>query len=188
MTEKGTLFLYRLFHILYFSIIYPVTVVDSLCSYSYIGPKCGTPNSWHSAMIHTDTISPIVLIVHPIHHKEAHLVAGSDTHSLHLLHLLFPSLPLRHFCLKSVCLSEFWRSFSKQTNSLFNSFLSFNYKKGGVGDNSGKAKAGVLSFPLDTWKAKSEWQSSEYLCVYTHSSFKANICHEHWQTQMFSSR
>lgn len=66
-------------------------------------------------------------------------------------------------------------------------FLSFNYKKWGE-NSSGKAKASAFSFPLDTWKAKSEWQSSEYLCVYTHSSFKANICPEHWQTQMFSSR
>jgi len=125
-------------------------------------------------MVQVDTISPIVLVVHSTHHKEAHLHSGSDIYSLHpSLFSLTPPLPLRDYCLKPAF--DFWRSSSKQTISFFNSFFYLLTIKEGK-CNSGKAKANVPSFPLDTWKAKSERQSSEYLCVYTHSSFKANIC------------
>lgn len=150
---------------------------------------CGTnpPNAIRHVvhpMTDKDTTSSTVLIVHPTHHKEAHLHSGSDNHSLPPLCSL-PPLPFRHCCLKSACLSS-EDAFLNKPIHFFKRFLSFHYKKGG--DSNGKAEASILSFPLDTWKAKSEWQSSEYLCVCTHSSFKANICPEHWQTQMFSSR
>ena len=87
-----------------------------------------------------------------------------------------PALPQGHCCLKSVFQSSQEASLNEPIHFHKGFFPLFNYKIWWGGKQWWKANASVPTFHLEAWKAKSEWQSSEYLCVYTRSSFKANIC------------
>lgn len=59
---------------------------------------------------------------------------------------------------------------------IFSRFFFFSYIKKEKTTTVRKQRPASPGFLYKTWKAKSERQSSEYLCVYTHSSFRANIC------------
>ncbi len=120
-------------------------------------------NQLLSPMIHIDTISPVVLIVHTKHHGEAHLHTSSGTPPLFPL---TPPLPLRHCCCSlSAFLSSEEASLNKPIH-IFNRFLSFNYKKGGKQQWKSKGQRPRLS-PRHM-KSK-EWVAGEWVSVCVHS-------------------
>lgn len=142
--------------------------------------------------------TPAVLFVHPpTHHKEAHRHSGSHSPLFPFFFLpLTPPVPQRQ-CWKSVC-------FSKTMNiSFFYAFSSLNWKRCGVGEavvvvggaSSGKAKSsvpGTPSPPPRHMKSKG-WVAVEWVSVCVHSFLIQKLTfapphHQHWQTQMFSSR
>jgi len=116
-------------------------------------------------------------------HRHHHFANGApDTsqtveHTPQLCLPCFLSLPLRRSYL-NCCFFRSREASLKHTNSFLRYFVRLLTME----------KTEKLRFHLKAWKAKSDWQTSEYLCVYTHSSSKANICPKHRQTQMFSSR
>lgn len=147
--------------------------------------------------------TPTVLSVHPTHHKEAHAHAHKNTHTHTLAVAVFctrhPLLCFSSFLFFFIISSpppllshkgflEDLFAFSKQ-RVLFVFFQCiFVLKLEKVErETSGKSNKSsiigrlppTLPLPLThTTKQKGEWQPSEHLRVrvYTHSSFKANIC------------
>lgn len=150
----------------YFSVMNPVTVLKA---YSYLCPICGA-----SALISSRT---------PQKHKGI-IIVLTNTPQLGT----FPPRPthiqpsmFHHFSfITSQVMLLFKQTNSCSNHSFFKILTFFNFKNGGrnISDN-GKAKTSIpLDFHQNT-KEQSEWQSSEYLCVYCHSLFKANICPKH---------
>lgn len=125
------------------------------------------PHMWYTSnqllsfsMIHIDTISPIVLIVHATHHREAHLHSSSDTQSP-----LTPPLPLRHCCLKSAFLSSEEASLNEPIHFLIGFYL-LTIKKGGKQQWKSIGQRPQLS-PRHM-KSK-EWVAGEWVSVCVHS-------------------
>lgn len=164
-----------------------------------IGPICGrSPKSSRPPTTHVlYTPLPLCcLCTPPTHHKEAHRHSGSHSPLFPFFFLpLTPPVPQRQ-CWKSVC-------FSKTMNiSFFYAFSSLNWKRCGVGEavvvvgggSGGKSKIKRPRHPPPPRHMKSKgWVAVEWVSVCVHSFLIQKLTfapphHQHWQTQMFSSR
>lgn len=176
--KKGTV-LDRLLHVFYFSVIFPVTMVDSWCSYNYcvLAPYvvCQFPSFSH----HT-------------HKHQSHCRNGARrtlTHTIAIKSLLTPLF-------FSLLLSHFWKTCLCEEVPL-NKIMGLKKKKGVLILELTIMKTGKTAVAKQSpgssghpWLHGKQTASSSQvsICVYIHSSCKANICPKRRQTQMFSSR